>query len=95
MYDAWRRLGYTFELYYAEAMTGLQSQSFHPTDYVNISEVADKKREAMFCHISQKPEDWFDDWHGCMGMSRFRGREIGVKDAEAFVHLKREKSDII
>ena len=95
VYDAWRRLGYTFELYYAEAMTGLQSQSFHPTDYVNISEVADKKREAMFCHISQKPEDWFDDWHGCMGMSKFRGREIGVKDAEAFVHLKREKSDII
>ena len=28
VYDAWRRLGYTFELYYGEAMTGMQSQSF-------------------------------------------------------------------
>lgn len=95
VYDAWRRLGYTFELYYFEAMTGLQSQSFHPTDYVDISEFADKKKEAMFCHTSQKPEEWYDDWHGCMGMAKFRGREIGVQYAEAFVHLKRGKSDIV
>ncbi len=93
VYDAWRRLGYTFELYYCEAMTGLQSQSFHPTDYVDISEFADKKREACYCHISQDPDSWVDDWHG--GMAKFRGREIGVAQAEAFIHLKREKSDII
>lgn len=92
VYDAWRRLGYTFELYYMEAMTGLQSQSFFPTDYVNISDFADKKREALFCHTSQDPADWVDDWHG--GMEKFRGREIACKNAEAFVHLKRVKSDI-
>ena len=93
VYDAWRRLGYTFELYYGEAMTGLQSQSFHPTDYVDISDFAAKKREALFCHVSQDPEGWVDDWHG--NMAKFRGREIGVADAEAFVHLKRGKGDII
>jgi LmbE family N-acetylglucosaminyl deacetylase len=93
VYDAWRRLGYTFELYYGEAMTGLQSQSFHPTDYVDISDFAAKKREALFCHVSQDPEGWVDDWHG--NMAQFRGREIGVADAEAFVHLKRGKGDII
>ena len=93
VYDAWRRLGYTFELYCGEAMTGLQSQSFHPTDYVDISDFAAKKREALFCHVSQDPEGWVDDWHG--NMAKFRGREIGVADAEAFVHLKRGKGDII
>ena len=93
VYDAWRRLGYTFELYYGEAMTGLQSQSFHPTDYVDISDFAAKKREALFCHVSQDPEGWVDDWHG--NMAKFRGREIGVADADAFVHLKRGKGDII
>lgn len=92
VYDAWRRLGYTFELYYHEAMTGLQSQGFHPTDYVDISEVADKKREACFCHVSQDPESWVDDWHG--GMGKFRGREIGVAQAEAFFHLQRGKTYI-
>lgn len=93
VYDAWRRLGYPFDLYYFEAMTGMQSQSFHPTDYVDISEVADRKRKACFCHQSQDPESWVDDWHG--GMAKFRGREIGVAQAEAFVHLKRVKSDLI
>lgn len=92
VYDAWRRLGYPFELYYHEAMTGLQSQGFHPTDYVDISEVADKKREACFCHVSQDPEGWVDDWHG--GMGKFRGREIGVAQAEAFFHLQRGKTYI-
>lgn len=93
VYDAWRRLGYTFELYYGEAMTGLQSQVFHPTHYVDISEFADKKREATLCHKSQKPEDWYDEWHGEMG--RFRGKEHGCKEAEAFVHLNRGGNGIL
>ena len=92
VYDAWRRLGYTFELYYGEAMTGMQSQSFFPTDYVDISDYADKKREALFCHVSQDPAGWVDDWHG--GMGKFRGREIGVAQAEAYVHLIKGKGSI-
>lgn len=92
VYDAWRRLGYTFELYYGEAMTGLQSQSFFPTDYVDISDFAAKKREACFCHVSQDPEGWVDDWHG--NMAKFRGREIGVAQAEAYVHLIKGKGSI-
>ena len=93
VYDAWRRLDYSFELFYGEAMTGLQSQIFHPTHYIDISEYADKKREATFCHTSQNPEDWYDDWH--KGMGKFRGREHGCAEAEAFVHLNRGGNDII
>lgn len=92
VYDAWRRLGYPFELYYSESMTGLQSQFFHPTDYVNISEVADIKRESLYCHKSQLPDDWYDDWHG--GMEKFRGREISCAAAEGFIHLNRAENDI-
>lgn len=92
VYDAWRRLGYSFDLYYGEAMTGLQSQCFHPTHYVDISEFAAKKKEATFCHVSQEPETWYDEWHGNMG--RFRGREHGCAEAEAFVLLSRGGNDI-
>lgn len=93
VYDAWRRLGYSFELYFSESMTGLQTHLFTPNTYVNISDVAAQKRESVFCHVSQKPEDWVDDWHGTM--EKFRGREMGCKAAEAFVHLKRNNSDIL
>ncbi len=95
VYDAWRRLGYKFELYYSESMTGLQSQLFHPTHYVDISSVAKQKRDAMYCHTSQLPEDWYDDWHGVGGMGKFRGREMGCQEAEAFIHLPRYNSDIL
>ena len=93
VYDAWRRLGYTFELYYGEAMTGMQSQVFHPTHYIDISDVAEKKREATFCHKSQNPEEWYDEWHG--QMEKFRGNEHGCRRAEAFVHLNRGGNSLI
>lgn len=94
VYDAWRFSDYSFELYYFEAMTGLQSQLFHPTDYVDITKAAAAKREAIFCHTSQKPEDWYDEWHG--GMQQFRGYEFFRKGcAEAFVHLRRDTNDIL
>ena len=31
VYDAWRQSGYSFDLYYGEVMTGLQTQNFTPT----------------------------------------------------------------
>ena len=55
--EAWKRLKYKFELYLFEPMTGAQAQFFHPTDYVDISSVAEKKHEACMCHVSQGMED--------------------------------------
>ena len=92
VYDAWRRLDYSFELYFFETMTGTQTQYFHPTDYVDISDVSDKKREAYFCHKSQNTTTSFKRWHNIT--EQFRGLEFRCDRAEAFIHLRRDSSDI-
>ncbi len=89
VYDAWRRLGYPFELYYFEVMSGVQSQLFHPTDWVDISSTYKIKEEASFCHKSQNPENWYHSAHGSMEI--FRGMEFRCSRAEAFVHMNRNE----
>lgn len=91
--EAWKRLKYKFELYFFEPMTGAQAQLFHPTDYVDITSVADKKREACNCHESQGMDHIYDSWHE--HMERFRGIEFHCQKAEGFVHLRRTGSDIL
>lgn len=91
VYDAWRRLGYSFELYFFETMTGTQTQYFHPTDYVDISDVSDQKRKAYFCHKSQNTETSYKGWHNIT--EQFRGREFRCNRAEAFIHLRRDSND--
>ena len=85
VYDAWRYSGYSFNLFYAEAMSGNQSMKFIPTDYVDITSVAEKKHEACLCHESQDMPDLLKDWH--IPMEKFRGMEYWCEYAEAFVHL--------
>ncbi len=92
VYDAWRRLGYSFEFYYFEVMSGMQTTHFQPTDYVDISKVAKQKRDACFCHASQDMKTVYDDWHE--PMERFRGLEFRCQRAEAFIHLRRTDSDL-
>lgn len=92
VYDAWRRLDYKFELYYFEVMSGTQTQLFAPTDYVDISAVAEKKKTACMCHVSQNMEPLYNDWH--IPMEEFRGLEFRCKHAEAFIHLRRNNNDI-
>ena len=92
VYNAWRRLDYGFELYYYEVMSGTQSTYFHPTDYVDITSVAEQKLQACLCHKSQNMEPLYNDWH--IPMETFRGLEFRCKRAEAFIHLRRDTSDI-
>lgn len=92
VYDAWRQLDHSFDLYYAEVMSGLQSQNFVPTDYVNIDAVVDKKHEACLCHVSQGMPEILDKWHTVM--ERFRGLEFHCNAAEAFVKQLWTSSDI-
>ena len=81
-YDAWRQLGHSFDLYYHEAMTGLQTQNFHPDTYVDITDVVETKHKACRAHASQEP-DFILEWH--IPMERFHGGEYQCKYAEAFV----------
>ncbi|NUO62627.1 MAG: PIG-L family deacetylase [Gemmatimonadaceae bacterium] len=82
VYDAWMRMGRKVPLAYFEVLTGEQTEVFRPTDYVDITAVARRKRDACFAHASQKPEEWYPV-HERMG--RFRGMEHGCEAAEAFV----------
>ena len=76
----------SFAFYYFEVMTGLQSLHFHPTHYVDISDVAEAKHQALLCHKSQDGEDVWQD-HELM--HRFRGRECGANRAEAYIRIDR------
>ena len=76
-----------FEFYYFEVMTGRQSMHFHPTHYVDISDVAEIKHQALLCHKSQDGEAVWQD-HEIM--HRFRGRECGAERAEAYIRINRK-----
>jgi LmbE family N-acetylglucosaminyl deacetylase len=90
VYDAWLRSSKRFELYYFEVEAGQQTQQFHPTHYVDISSVETRKREACYLHKSQNP-DGFYGLHA--NMHQFRGREGGVKLAEAFIRHSQNRGE--
>jgi N-acetylglucosamine malate deacetylase 1 len=81
-YDAWLSAERSFALYYFEVMTGSQTQTFAPTDYVDIGPVLARKHAACFAHRSQGLQASYADLHG--RMESFRGMEAGYEYAEAF-----------
>ena len=84
-FRAWSRGGRKFELYYYEVNLGSQTMNFHPTDYVDITDVREKKKAALFAHKSQNGEEIYRRHHEVM--ESIRGRESGRTAAEGFVHL--------
>ena len=86
-YRAWLAGGRHAELYFYEVDLGAQTMGFHPTDYVDITPVREKKKAALFAHKSQGGEEIYRRYHG--PMEDFRGREAGVAAAEGFVRLAR------
>ena len=83
VYDAWRMTGRCFDLYYSEVMTGMQTQNFTPSLWVDITDYRDKKIEAYLCHESQEIDGVIKEYHDTM--ERMRGMECQAKYAEAFV----------
>jgi LmbE family N-acetylglucosaminyl deacetylase len=81
---AWLALGRKFSLLYYEVDLGSDTQCFHPTCYVNVTEVESLKRDACLAHASQNPQKFYNGDH--IPMMRFRGTESGTKLAEAFIH---------
>jgi LmbE family N-acetylglucosaminyl deacetylase len=78
-----------FDLYFFEVGTGVETMTFHPTDYVDITGVQELKRRAVNCHVSQNPPEIYKA--GVPGnqaiMEEYRGMQMGVKAAEAFVKM--------
>jgi LmbE family N-acetylglucosaminyl deacetylase len=87
-FRAYVAAGRRFPLYFFEVNSGSQTLGFAPTAYVDISPVRDKKKQALFAHKSQGGEGIYSKHHG--PMEEFRGRELGVAAAEAFVALARD-----
>ena len=83
VYDAWRMTGRNFDLYYSEVMTGMQTQNFTPTLWVDITSYRDKKIQAYLYHESQELDGAVKEYHDTM--ERMRGMECQAKYAEAFV----------
>jgi LmbE family N-acetylglucosaminyl deacetylase len=82
VYEAWRRMGRKFALYYYEVSSGEDTLMFFPTDYVDITEAEPRKRAACYAHASQTPDRFYalqDE------VARFRGIESGHKRAEAYI----------
>lgn len=90
VYDAWLRLGKSVPLYYYEVMSGIQTQQFLPTRYVDITDTVEQKHRACFAHVSQKIKQSYPNDHG--KMESFRGLEYGCRAAEAFIRHSRSSS---
>jgi len=83
----WMNLRQRAQLYFFEVNTGSQSEGFLPNTYVDISPVVEKKKSALFAHVSQDGQGIWRQHHEII--AKWRGREAGVVAAEAFVHLDR------
>ncbi len=88
--QCWIRAEKKFDLYFFEVCTGEQTMVFKPTDYVDISETKEQKKKAIYCHVSQDPPGIYQCGHAVM--EEFRGRELGVAAAEAFVHMTGQRT---
>ena len=75
-------------IYFFEVNSGSQTQGFFPNTYVDISAVLEAKKNALFAHVSQNGPGIWKDHHEIITI--WRGREAGVRAAEAFVHLNRD-----
>lgn len=79
------------QLFFFEVNSGSQTQGFTPNVYVDITSVVDKKKQALFAHQSQDGEGIWREHHEPIAI--WRGREAGVKFAEAFVRLNRDNQN--
>jgi LmbE family N-acetylglucosaminyl deacetylase len=90
--DAWLRDGKKSALYYYEVTD--DTMMFSPAEYVDISapSIQSRRREACYAHASQQPDKWYP---AQVELTRFRGRECGSEQAEAFTRHWLSKSALL
>ena len=82
VYDAWNQLQRRFALYFYEVSNGEDTAQFTPTQYVDITAVEARKKQACYAHASQTPDKFYALQSQ---VTRFRGVERGCRHAEAFI----------
>jgi LmbE family N-acetylglucosaminyl deacetylase len=82
---SWLKSNKHFDLYFYEVCAGEQSMIFYPNTYIDITATQEIKKKAIYCHTSQDPAGIYACGHADMEV--FRGRECGVKVAEAFIKV--------
>jgi LmbE family N-acetylglucosaminyl deacetylase len=82
-YESWKQLKHRFALYYYEVSDGEDTTQIPaPTHYVDITDLADRKKAACYAHASQTP----DFYYGLQDtVATFRGLQSGYKKAEAYI----------
>lgn len=91
-FEAWKQLKRPFPLYYYEVSDGEDTTQFPaPTQYVDITEVADTKKAACYAHASQTPEFFYGLQDA---VAVFRGFQGGSKRAEGFIQQLGSPYDI-
>jgi LmbE family N-acetylglucosaminyl deacetylase len=83
---AWMSLA-KCDLFFYEVNAGSQTEGFLPNTYVDISAVVEQKKRALFAHTSQDGQGIRREHPEII--AAWRGRELGVAAAEAFVHHSR------
>jgi N-acetylglucosamine malate deacetylase 1 len=84
VHHAWVRDHRRFAVYFYEVSNGEDTLQFSPDEYVDISTVEPRKRDACRAHASQSPEKFYALQEH---VTRMRGIECGVRHAEGFVRL--------
>lgn len=74
----------SFDLYFYETCNPTHTKSFQfvPTDYVDITNVREKKKSATLQHKSQSPQDWYGMYET---LALTRGYECDVQYAEGYI----------
>ena len=78
---------FTFSLYFYETSNGPHTKTFQfvPTDYIDITSVMNKKKEATLCHKSQSPQEWYGMYEI---IATIRGYEADVPFAEGYIRAR-------
>lgn len=73
-----------FELYFYETTNSPHTKTFQfvPTHFIDISDVMEIKKQAVYQHISQDSKDWYTMYEI---LATYRGYEADVPFAEAYI----------